>query len=434
VSDTLAAAPTRVFISHVTTEAPVASLIGSWIQRPGLESFVASDNISAGTLWLQSLRTALERADIVLVLASRRSVARNWVWFEAGSAWVDAKRRCIPVCFEDGFGPDALPQPLASLQAIDIATVDGMQSLFVLAGMSLSAQDADARLQELEQAIAKSRMINPKTARTVSRAPGPGVLIDASHEQGGWAGSHQLPSLLKRSNELTSALDIGNSITLRWIERREQIWRHDLSTWAGIALAIPYHTPMTSEVAEEIREWVLDGGRLLLMGFELGDRHHKTNLNQLADRFGLHFNTDILAPTPEFTGKPHGEPVDVDVSGANHPLLSGLATLRVWNAQSVSIEPGGTPLIPLHGVGLSHLRGDKVHYDEEGWQVAGNQQFTTTVPPDDRYLAAFAPDDLCGRGRVLAMGTWDFRIGQAPATARFVTKVVRWLATGQAEP
>jgi hypothetical protein len=105
----------------------------------------------------------------------------------------------------------------------------------------------------------------------------------------------------------------------------------------------------------------------------------------------------------------------------------------MWNAQSVSTEPGGTPVITLDRLGVGRLRDETAHYDENGWQTGGNQQFSTMPAPADRYLAAFAPVDLCGRGQVLALGTWDLRVGSAPDddTRRFVSRLLTWLATGQ---
>jgi hypothetical protein len=424
---------THFFISHVTTEAPVASLIARWLEQAGAKPFVASENISAGETWLQSLRTALAQADIVLVLASQRSIERKWVWFEAGSAWASADRRCIPVCFEDGFPKSALPQPLASLQAIDIATDSGMQSLFGLAGAVCSVADADARRQELKAAVADSARINPRTDRTLTRPSGAGILIDASHAQDGWPRRHLLPNLLKRTDDLRSAFNIDDAIALDWIEHPEQIWRHDLSAWAGMVMALPYHTRFDPSVSQEVKAWVDGGGRLLLLGFELGDRHHRSNLNDLAERFGVRFNTDIIAPGTAGDGKPYDARIDVDLRAAKHALLSGLSSIYMWNAQSVSTEPGGTPVITLDRLGIGRLRDETAHYDENGWQTGGNQQFSTMPAPADRYLAAFAPVDLCGRGQVLALGTWDLRVGSAPDndTRRFVSRLLTWLATGQ---
>jgi TIR domain len=425
---------TRFFISHVTTEAPVASLIAGWLEHAGAKPFVASEDISAGETWLQSLRSAIAQADIVLVLASQRSIERKWVWFEAGSAWASSDRRCIPVCFEDGFPKGALPQPLASLQAIDIDTDAGMQSLFGLAGAVCSLDDARIRRQELKAAVVESARINPRTDRTVGRPSGAGILIDISHAQDRWPRRHLLPNLLKQTEDLRSAFHIDDAITLDWIEHPEQIWRHDLSAWAGMVMALPNHTQFDRPVTQEVKAWVDGGGRLLLLGFELGDRHHRSNLNDLAELFGLRFNTDIVAPGPVGDGKPYDAAIDVELGNPKHPLLSGLSSIRVWNAQSVSAEPGGTPVITLDRLGVSRLRDDTAHYDENGWQTGGNQQFSTMPAPADRYLAAFAPVDLCGRGQVLALGTWDLRMGSAPAdTHHFVSRLLTWLATGEAE-
>jgi hypothetical protein len=421
----------QFFISHVTTEAPVASLIARWLEPSGTTLFVASRDISAGEVWLQALRKTLAKADVVLVLASQRSIDRKWVWFEAGSAWVSARRRCIPVCFEEGFGKDALPQPLASLQAIDIATDAGMQALFQLADLPCSLDDARVKRRELQDAVAESRRINPNTQRTLVPPRSAGVLIDASHGQDGWPRRHLLPNILKATDDLRSAFDIDDAIALEWIEHPEQIWRHDLSPWTGLVMALPYHQQFASGVVEEIKAWVEGGGRLLLLGFELGDRHHRSNLNRLADLFGIRFNTDIIAPDVNFQRKPYDSPIDVALTDPKHPLLSGLSSLRVWNAESVSCEPGGTPLISLRGLGVAHLNDDTAHYDEGGWQTGGNQQFSTVAAPTDRHLAVFAPADLCGRGQVLALGTWDVRVDRhSPETQRFVGQLITWLGTG----
>ena len=306
-----------------------------------------------------------------------RSIERKWVWFEAGSAWASADRRCIPVCFEDGFPKGALPQPLASLQAIDIDTDAGMQSLFGLAGAVCLPDDARIRRQELKAAVAESAHINPRTDRSLGRPSGAGILIDASHAQYRWPRREQLPNLLKRTDDLKFAFHINEAITLDWIEHPEQIWRHDLAAWVGMVMALPYHTRFDRTVTQEVKAWVDGGGRLLLLGFELGDRHHRSNLNDLAELFGLRFNTDIVAPGLALSSKPYNAAIDVEFRDPKHPLLSGLSSICVWNAQSVSTEPGGTAVITLDRLGVSHLRDDTAHYDENGWQTGGNQQFLT---------------------------------------------------------
>lgn len=419
----------RFFVSHVTTEAPVASVIAQWLQDAGASAFVASRDIPAGAAWLESLRLSLANADVVLVLASRRAIERDWVWFEAGSAWATPGRRCVPVCFEEDFGKHDLPEPLRSLQAIDVATEAGIVDLIALAGSNCTVEHARRLRTDLERVAAAARSLNPWTERTLAPPAGRGVLIDVSHDQGRWPRAHQRPSLLDERSDPATAFGIGAGIELRWVKDTKQLWRHDLSAWRGLLMALPCHRTLRADSIGELVAWVKTGGRLLLLGFELGDRHHESNLNALADAFGLRFNTDIVAPHPEHEGKPYDVPLDVETDGGRPGPLSELPHIRLWNSQSVSAEPGGRPLVALRGLGLSRLVDDSARYDDAGWQTAANQRFTCGPAPTDRHLAAFAPADLCGRGAVLALGTWDLQRRDAPASA-LVGRLVDWLAGG----
>ena len=260
----------RFFISHVTSEAPVATTIAGWLKAEGATAFVASDDIAKGDLWLKSLNDALASADIVLVLASRRSLDRNWVWFEAGSAWANSSRRCIPVCFEKQLRKDQLPPPLASLQAIDIATDDGMEGLFELASVKLSTEDARSKSVELKAAVARASLVNPRTARVLDPPSRAGVLIDTSHRQAAWPWGDLAPTLLADPDTVRSAFEIADDIAIGQIEHPDQIWRHDLAQWQGLVLTIPNHVRFGPHVVQEVEGWVRAGGRLLLLGYELG--------------------------------------------------------------------------------------------------------------------------------------------------------------------
>ncbi len=405
----------------------MASTIAGWLKAAGAEAFVASDDIAKGDLWLTSLNAALAAADIVLVLASRHSLDRNWVWFDAGSAWASSSRRCIPVCFEKQLRKDQLPPPLSSLQAIDLVTSDGMNSLFELAGASLTTDEARRKSAELKAAVARASLVNPRTARVLDPPGGAGVLIDTSHQQAEWPLGDLAPTLLADPDTVRSAFEIADDISIGRIEHPDQIWRHDLAQWQGLVLAIPNHTRFGPHVGQEIEAWVRAGGRLLLLGYELGDRHHESNLNELAERFGIRFNSDILAPKAEYEGKPYDAPIDVAVCKSGDALLSGLSSIRVWNAQSVSTEPGGRPLISLQGPGIARLTDDSARYDESGAHKSANQRFTTAPAPPDRHLAAFAPRDLAHPGQVLAFGTWQLR-SDSPETKQLVNQLMAWLS------
>jgi hypothetical protein len=423
--------PVRFFVSHVTSEAPVASTIAGWLQAAGAEAYVASDDIAAGELWLESLHRALASADIVLVLASRRSLERNWVWFEAGSAWASSGRRCIPVCFEPQLRKEQLPPPLASLQAIDIATNGGMKALFELAGVQVPPEEIRRKSAELKDAVARASLVNPRTARVLDPPAGAGVLIDTSHGQASWPLGGLAPTLLADLDTIRSAFEIADHITVERIEHPDQIWRHDLAAWPGLVVALPYRTRFGTHAVREIEEWVRAGGRLLLLGFELGDRHHESNLNELAERFGIRFNSDIVAPRVKYEGKPYNQAVDVARGESADALLSGLSSTRVWNAQSISTEPGGRPFISLAELGIAHLTDESTRYNDGGWHIPADQKFKTSPAPPDRHLAAFAPSDLAGLGQVLAFGTWQLR-SDSTETKQLVNRLVGWLSAPRA--
>ena len=112
------------------------------------------------------------------------------------------------------------------------------------------------------------------------------------------------------------------------------------------------------------------------------------------------------------------------------PLLSRLSSIRVWNAQSVSTEPGGRPLISLPEPGIARLTDDSARYDESGGHKSANQRFTTASAPPDRHLAAFAPRDLAHPGQVLAFGTWQLH-SDSPQTKRLVNQLIVWLSASK---
>jgi hypothetical protein len=82
--------------------------------------FLSADQwqVFAGEDWLARLRQELDSARVVVLLLSRRSVARPWVNFEAGAAWLTDKA-VIPLCFGD-LRKEELPKPYSGIQAVDL--------------------------------------------------------------------------------------------------------------------------------------------------------------------------------------------------------------------------------------------------------------------------------------------------------------------------
>ncbi len=109
-----------VFISHITTEKEIAIAFKELIERSFLgmiDVFVSSDpnSIAMGGRWLNNITYGLQNCVIEIVIASRISVTRPWINFEAGAGWV-RDVPVIPLC-HSGMTPSTLPAPLGSLQA-----------------------------------------------------------------------------------------------------------------------------------------------------------------------------------------------------------------------------------------------------------------------------------------------------------------------------
>jgi hypothetical protein len=113
----------RLFVSFVHEDEKVASAVQGVLQTEldlREEVFLASDKsqIYAGDLWLQKIKEALSAAEIVILMLSRRSVARPWVNFEAGAAWL-ANKTLIPICY-GSLSKDVLPHPYSGIQALNL--------------------------------------------------------------------------------------------------------------------------------------------------------------------------------------------------------------------------------------------------------------------------------------------------------------------------
>jgi hypothetical protein len=59
-----------------------------------------------------------DEAEMAILMLSRRSVARPWVNFEAGAAWL-ADKKVIPVCYGN-LSKTALPHPYSAIQALNL--------------------------------------------------------------------------------------------------------------------------------------------------------------------------------------------------------------------------------------------------------------------------------------------------------------------------
>ena len=115
----------NVFISHITEEASLASVLKEWVESTFLgqvDVFVSKHDISLGQQWFRRLEEELTDAKAMLVLCSKRSVSMPWINFETGAVH-NKGIPVIPVCYA-GITTDTLPAPLRFFQGLDATAED----------------------------------------------------------------------------------------------------------------------------------------------------------------------------------------------------------------------------------------------------------------------------------------------------------------------
>jgi len=156
---------TQIFLSHATLDKDMAGLLKAELERriPGIDIFLSSDptDLPAGVKWPKEIQDVLQRSGVIMLLATKRGLARTWVWFEVGCGWFLPGRRIIPLCIGD-IRKNSLPPPLSDLMAlncdeeVDLQTL--LQSLAEVTGSRVTDSTVSgltAQLKELDDRIAR---------------------------------------------------------------------------------------------------------------------------------------------------------------------------------------------------------------------------------------------------------------------------------------
>jgi hypothetical protein len=155
-----------VYIIHAATDAKIAALIKSELERllPERKVFVASrpGDIPTGAEWLTEIQTNLRQAKVFVILLTPRSVARPWVWYEAGVAWHSDQRRLPVVVGELDLGN--IPYPLGASQALQLSDPEHAAQFFRDLGCQL--EDPVVFTVLLEEAAKESLSADDASAWT----------------------------------------------------------------------------------------------------------------------------------------------------------------------------------------------------------------------------------------------------------------------------
>jgi hypothetical protein len=408
----------RIFLSHVSDEAAEARALKNVLESaiPGCDVFVSASDIHIGDSWLREIDEALSDAIAIVALCSPASVRRPWLNFESGSGWT-RRLRVIPACHK-GLRKDRLPDPMRIFQAVELTLPESLKGLVEeLASLCGSKSAAD---------------FDPLRIRMETRAEMPlrsteiGIVV--SHQQCKWDGGKQ--SIFGLAESLPPGLS-GEWI-FRPLTDERAFLSVDLNSMAGLIFACPWRVKLEPEVVSATVDWVTRGGRLLLLGFELGDRHHGTNLAELSHQFGIDPASDIVGPRQHGASKPYETPVDFETQfGDKHPLTDTLKTIRLANVQTLRVEPGGLEWLRVGENVVYRPRGDTVRYRDGTMTSPGGNAFERNRHAGWLPVAVEAPKDLCGAGGVHMIGTWDLLGRQTPFgsdNVELVPRLLNWLS------
>lgn len=408
----------RAFISHISEEAREAGALKKSLEAAirGVEFFVSAKDIHLGEPWLKVIDEAVADAKLILTLCSPNSVRRPWINFESGTGW-SRKLQVVPICYK-GMRKSQLPDPLGIFQAIELTDTASCRHL--------AEQIASTLGQKITDGFDPSGMLQALQVEGPSRSQDIGIVL--CHGQKDWEPSGRsvfaLPSSLPGEHQKN-----WSCVTLDDESRFMSQRLHELS---GIILAMPWRARMKPETISAIVEWVRRGGRLLLLGFELGDRHHDGNLAELSHHFGIDPASDIVGPSGYGDRKPYNVDVGFDPSEADgHPFTKGLTSIRLVNVQTVRVDPGGVEWLRVGSNIVYRPRRESVRYHGGTMTMPGGSAFEPN--PDVRWLpvAVKAPRGLCGSGSVHMIGSWDL-LGRENAfngdNLTLLTRLLNWLS------
>jgi hypothetical protein len=390
----------KIFLSHISDEAPVAKALKIKLEKAlsGIEVFVSSEDIHLGEQWLNVINDNMKDAKMIITLCSPVSIRSPWVNFESGSGWT-REIPVVPIC-HNGLTVKQLPDPLRIFNGIE--WIDSVA---------------------FEELLKRIKKLKPKT---IVRTNDIGIV--QTHLQKFWEPNK--PTIFNLADSLPAGLN--GSWQFQNIIKKKDLLSADLNKYAGLIFTSPWRSKLEPEIILSIIEWVQQGGRLLLLGFELGDRHHGANLAELCHHFGISPSIDIVGP-PEFgDNKPYNTVIDFEISSKEqHPFTNGLKNIQLTNVQTLRVEPGGTGWLRVGKNFVYQVKHEHVIYRDGTMTAPGGSSFHSNYSASWLPVAVEAPEGLCGLGGVQMIGTWDLLGRNKPFdddNLKLVSRILDWLS------
>ncbi len=141
----------KVFLSWSgNVSRQIASVLKKWLPKvyKNIELWISSENIDAGTLWLEKLTEALKKHQYGIICVTADNIDKPWINFEAGAISNKLKKnRVTPLLFKVKTS-ELTGRPLSTLQAVELNKA-GIQKLI----KSLDATYKEEEAEELSEEI-----------------------------------------------------------------------------------------------------------------------------------------------------------------------------------------------------------------------------------------------------------------------------------------
>jgi hypothetical protein len=198
---------------------------------------------------------------------------------------------------------------------------------------------------------------------------------------------------------------------------------------AGVVVIINLIDPLSDPQTDALRQFVQEGGSLLLLGDHTGLANIREPSNNLLEPYGIELNFD--------TAKPRRTGWEGALVTPSYPLTSNLGLIRdggenpgvtqIWVGASLKLHPGALPLI-LGRDGFADI-GDESN-EKDGY--LGDYRYRFDERLGDLVLVA---ERSVGKGKVLVFGdTSTLQNGALVRSGPFSEKLFKYLLSPVAPP
>jgi hypothetical protein len=140
-----------VFISYAREDYDHALALQHQIQERGLTTFLAPLRIAGGARWRKEIRIGVAHSREFVLLASKASLASQWVLAECGAAW-GFDKRITPVLVD--VSPRSIPAWLEEYQCVELTNTEGLIARLVdPRGRLIRASSGSVRELQLLEAM-----------------------------------------------------------------------------------------------------------------------------------------------------------------------------------------------------------------------------------------------------------------------------------------